>query len=79
MSEIITVGLDLAKIVFQAHGADAAGHRRWPNEVKAQAVGETLSPSAAVNDVAVRFRVQPIQFSLSGGWQRAACRFWLRT
>ena len=25
MSEIITVGLDLAKIVFQAHGADATG------------------------------------------------------
>ena len=25
MSEIITVGLDLAKNVFQAHGADAAG------------------------------------------------------
>jgi transposase len=26
MSEIITVGLDLAKNVFQAHGADASGH-----------------------------------------------------
>ena len=25
MSEIITVGLDLAKTVFQAHGADASG------------------------------------------------------
>jgi len=25
MSEIITVGLDLAKNVFQAHGADGAG------------------------------------------------------
>ena len=25
MSEIITVGLDLAKNVFQVHGADAAG------------------------------------------------------
>jgi len=25
MSEIITIGLDLAKNVFQAHGADAAG------------------------------------------------------
>lgn len=25
MSEIITVGLDLAKNVFQAHGADALG------------------------------------------------------
>ncbi len=25
MSEIITVGLDLTKNVFQAHGADASG------------------------------------------------------
>jgi transposase len=25
MSDIITVGLDLAKNVFQAHGADASG------------------------------------------------------
>jgi len=25
MSDIVTVGLDLAKIVFQAHGADASG------------------------------------------------------
>jgi hypothetical protein len=27
MSEIITVGLDLAKNVFQVHGSDGAGHR----------------------------------------------------
>ena len=26
MAEIVTVGLDLAKNVFQAHGADASGH-----------------------------------------------------
>jgi transposase len=26
MSEMITVGLDLAKTVFQAHGGDAWGH-----------------------------------------------------
>ncbi len=26
MSEIIMVGLDLAKNVFQLHGADASGH-----------------------------------------------------
>ena len=26
MSEIITVGLDLAKTVFQVHGADSKGH-----------------------------------------------------
>ena len=26
MGEITTIGLDLAKLVFQVHGADAAGH-----------------------------------------------------
>ena len=26
MSEVSTIGLDIAKQVFQAHGADAAGH-----------------------------------------------------
>ncbi len=28
MSEIITVGLDLAENVFQVHGADSAGRAR---------------------------------------------------
>jgi transposase len=26
MSEVSTIGLDLAKLVFQAHGADASGN-----------------------------------------------------
>ena len=26
MKQAITIGLDIAKHVFQAHGADAAGH-----------------------------------------------------
>ena len=29
MSEIITVGLDLAKNVFQVHGADASGRPKF--------------------------------------------------
>jgi hypothetical protein len=38
MSEITTIGLDLAKTVFQLHGADASGRavrRGWVLEVLA--------------------------------------------
>ncbi|WP_299842912.1 transposase [uncultured Jannaschia sp.] len=47
----------------------ASGHRRWPDEVKAQAVAETLWAGATVKDVAARFGVQPNQLS---AWRRQA-------
>lgn len=47
----------------------ASGQRRWPDEVKAQAVAETLRPGATVNEVAARFGIQPNQLS---AWRRMA-------
>jgi transposase len=41
----------------------ASGQRRWPGEVKAQVVAETLRPGAAVNAVVARFGIRPNQLS----------------
>jgi hypothetical protein len=32
MTQVSTIGLDLAKMVFQAHGADAAGNVVFPQD-----------------------------------------------
>ena len=48
MSEIITVGLDLAKNVFQAHGADASGRAVLRKKLRRDQVVAFFRPAAAV-------------------------------
>lgn len=49
--------------------AGPTGRRRWPDEVKARIVAETLEPGAQVSDVARRHGVQPQQVT---AWRRLA-------
>ena len=48
MLEITTVGLDLAKNVFQAHGADASGRVVLAPEAATRSGAGVLQPAAAL-------------------------------
>ena len=67
MQTVTTIGLDIAKSVFQVHGVDAAGHGVIRRQLKRRYVSGVLPEAATVPRLALR----PALHRIIG---RASCR-----
>ena len=60
MTEVTTIGLDLAKNVFQAHGADAAGAVMFREEAAARSGASVSCGAAGLHGCHGGLRRQPL-------------------
>ena len=73
MEAITTIGLDIAKSVFQVHGVDAAGNVRCPSATEAPECSGVLSEDAVVpgRDRGLRY-IAPLVARDDGTWPHRA-------